>query len=440
MYRVFLALRYLRSRLVNLISVGGVAAGVAVLIVVVAIMDGFQERVRKVARGNLSDLTMFPVPAPDGVGNGEWPPPFTDMDKKIRGADERVEATAPQMRVVVGYFHETRKVTGGFVHQGKQVHIMEATGIIWDRERQVSDLERNLLAAHDYNDPFRHPLEERGKRTVLISRRFAEVFFGVEDGWQRLVDGAADLPLHVLVERSDGSLNPDSYNLVISGVYDGQDATQDINRVFIELPSLREMANRTDEYTEIKVRLQHTDQGVAAKKVMNDTFPGFDTVTWEDQQRTFLQAVENEKVLLVIVLSFIVLLGGFIILATLTLTVVEKTRDIGILGALGASRTGVLTVFLWTGLLIGILGSLIGLGLGYWFTMNVNEVKDFLKSAFDIDIFPQEIYRFRDIPTVWDWPSCFKIMTGSTLMAFFAGFLPALRAARQDPIKALRHE
>jgi lipoprotein-releasing system permease protein len=145
-------------------------------------------------------------------------------------------------------------------------------------------------------------------------------------------------------------------------------------------------------------------------------------------------------VLLVIVLSFIVLLGGFIILATLTLTVVEKTRDIGVLTALGAYRSGVLSMFLGTGLLIGVIGAFLGLLLGWLFTDNVNGVKEFLDERFGIQIFPPDIYLFPDIPTIWHWPSVLTIMAGSVLVAFLAGFVPALRAARMDPVKALRYE
>jgi lipoprotein-releasing system permease protein len=195
------------------------------------------------------------------------------------------------------------------------------------------------------------------------------------------------------------------------------------------------------EYLQVNVKLDDFEHASAVKESLAARIGhSFIVETWEDQKADFLQAVNQEKVLLVIVLSFIVLLGGFIILATLTLTVVEKTRDIGIVGALGASRMGILTIFIWNGLLIGIIGSICGLALGAWFTAHVDDVKDFLKNWFNIDIFPPNIYHFRSIPTEWNWPSVLMIMAGSVVMAFFAGLLPAMRAARLDPIKALRYE
>jgi len=228
--------------------------------------------------------------------------------------------------------------------------------------------------------------------------------------------------------------------MIISGVYDAHDAVEDNVRLFIEIDEARRMAGQEFEYLRVSVRLDDYENAAAVKTGLSDRFGHLFLVeTWEDQKADFLRAVNNEKVLLVIVLSFIVLLGGFIILATLTMTVVEKTRDIGIVGALGAGRFGILSIFVWNGLLIGVIGALFGLGLGAWFTDNVNWVKARLED-FGVEIFPPDIYHFREIPTVWDWPSVGMIMAGSVLVAFCAGILPAIRASRLDPVKALRYE
>ena len=467
MYRLFLALRYLRSRLVNLISIGGVMAGVAVLIIVVSIMDGFQHRVRAVVRGSLSHLILSPR---EGV---KELPGFDALDRVLREREPHVSASAPQIRFPIFYeYQSTRRVAYG--NEGFTWHQMEAVGVDWGLERKVSEMANYLIVAHDPARPFFHPFaEEREKTTVLVSRTFAENFqLGAYDADGKVVHpygalrddrtGARiDEPkevqrrcrelvgtyiplLYGKIERDDQGnhgFSPSNIDAMITGVFDARDAVEDNKRVYMDLASVRKMAGVAQEYLQVNVKLDDYEYAPSVKESLTARMGSmFIVETWEDQKAEFLAAVNQEKVLLVIVLSFIVLLGGFIILATLTLTVVEKTRDIGIVAALGASRSGVLSIFLLNGLMIGVFGAILGLGLGYWFTENVDAVKDGLKSWFGIDIFPPDIYHFRSIPTVWHWPSVLSIMGGSVLVAFFAGLLPALRAARLDPIKALRYE
>ena len=492
-WRHFLSWRYLRSRLVNLISVGGVMAGVAVLIIVMSIMDGFQERVRRVTRGDLSDLTLTPRSAPeiaapdasggeDPLGLGDLLPPpeilpppgdapqdppppgpraeerrrpppaprFAKLAENLPRIDKRIVAIAPQLEVPVGYFFKSGRRRG--LRLGNQdLLLMQATGIDWTLEQSVSALAETLLLSGPSEDPFFEArAAEHQRKTVLISRRFAERFLlrtfaapGADADLEALgMLMGTDLPVHVLLPREDGSYAERTYNLIVAGIFDGQDVTQSETRLYLRLTDLRDISGLPIEYQHVRVKLQDYDEAGAVKARLQQELPAgaFSVQTWEDMRSDFLQAVESEKVLLVIVLSFIILLGGFIILATLTLTVVEKTRDIGILAALGATRRGILSVFLWTGLWIGLLGSALGVWLGWWFTNNVDGVRAWVHSTFGVDIFPANIYRFRSIPTVWDWTSVMWIAFGAVLMAFFAGLVPALRAARLDPIKALRHE
>jgi lipoprotein-releasing system permease protein len=441
-YRLFLALRYLRSRLVNLISIGGVMMGVGVLIVVVSIMDGFQDRVRTTVRGNLSHMVL--TPRKEAV-------PFEPLARKLQERFPEIVGLTPQLHSFIFYEYQSNKLQ--VLGEGNRAfHQLNAVGIRWQTERQVSDLADYLLAVRDPERPF-HDEEaiSRELRTVLVSRAFAERFMGVPfegEGWDwnRLLG----MRVHVLIpkiqknETGDYVLDPSTYNLVVSGVFDGMDQIADLQTCYLDMDAMRSLLGldpQRQEYSEIRVKLSDYELAESLKHrlVESELLDGFVVETWEDQRADFLQAVDNEKMLLVIVLSFIVLLGGFIILATLTLTVVEKTRDIGIVAALGGSRTGILRIFLFNGLLIGVIGSLLGLGLGWLFTDNVNAVRAGLESV-GVNLFPPNVYHFREVPTIWHWPSVFAIMCGSVLVAVLAGLPPALRAARLDPISALRYE
>ncbi len=481
MYRVFLAQRYLKSRLVNLIAVGGVMFGVAVLLVVTSVMDGFRTKVLTVLRGNLSDIIMTPVIPP-----GDPLPRFEAVDAALR-KDPRVLATAPQLERVVFYLYPAYG-TRGMAVNGQAVQEMRAIGIDFERERQVSNLASYLIAANDPSRPFysARALDRDREGTILISRTFAEKFWGLGTTASRpedLLDSEIGITFLNVGDRAasgapaeygspdggpppepgdppavgpppDDGLPPDggasvgdeihvtwrTHELPVSGVYDAQDTSLDRTRIYMDIDTLRRVANIQDEYHVIRVKLRDSTQAAQVKADFGQEFPEFETTVWSDHRRQYLRAVENEKVMLAIVLSFIVLLGGFIILATLSLTVVEKTRDIGVLGALGADRGGVLSLFVGTGMLMGVLGSALGVGLGWLFTSNVNGIKDFLDHRLGIQVFPSDIYLFREIPTVWDWTTVAWIVGGSLAMALVAGLIPAMRAARMDPVRALRYE
>jgi lipoprotein-releasing system permease protein len=225
----------------------------------------------------------------------------------------------------------------------------------------------------------------------------------------------------------------------VSGVFDAEDQTSDIGRMLFDRETLRKMARIGQEYMDVRVALSDYGQSDAVVSSLRASLPGFGTHTWESVRAQYLRAVNNEKVLLLVVLSFIVLLAGFTILATLMLTVVEKTRDIGVVKALGGTTGGILSIFLRSGFLIGVLGGILGLGLGLLFTANVNQVKAGLEKV-GVNIFPADIYLFREIPTYVDPVSVGALVAGSMLLAFLAGLPPALRAARMDPVVALRYE
>ncbi|MCB9825966.1 MAG: FtsX-like permease family protein [Planctomycetes bacterium] len=483
MYRLFLALRYLRSRLVNMISVGGVMVGVAVLIVVTSVFDGFQEQVRATVRGTLSHLVLTPR-RPADAGPDWKQEAFADLERRLLAHDPRIVAVAPQIRLPIAYPYRSNRLEWANV-DGLTLHQMEAVGIDWAREAKVSDLKKNLIAGDQENPFFDVWGTDKEKTMVLVGRTWAEhmKFWGPMD-FRRVVSGPmgpdgqpmyepGPPPEPVEVDPNDpmaqfapkqdprryineirvylatfskdattGEMRMDqqSTNPLVKGIYDGQDATSEMTQMYFDIEKLRKVTHLEQEYFEVRMRLKDYHDAPEIQASLAKAFPELDVQTWEDLKRDFLQAVETEKVMLVVVLSFIVLLGGFIILATLTLTVVEKTKDIGILGALGAPRAGILRVFLTNGLLIGIIGSLLGLGLGWWFVQNVDGVRAFVAKTTGVDLFPANIYSFRFIPTVWQWGTVLAIMGGSVLISFLAGLLPALRAARLDPVKALRYE
>jgi lipoprotein-releasing system permease protein len=162
--------------------------------------------------------------------------------------------------------------------------------------------------------------------------------------------------------------------------------------------------------------------------------------TWQDTQRPLLSAVEVELTILNILLFLIIAVAGFGILATFFMIVVEKTRDIGILKALGAPSSGVMSIFLGYGVCLGMVGTGVGIGLGLLFVHFINEIADGIQWLTGREVFDPTMYFFSEIPTLISPWMVVWVAVGAVLIAVVASVLPALRAARLRPVEALRYE
>ena len=147
-----------------------------------------------------------------------------------------------------------------------------------------------------------------------------------------------------------------------------------------------------------------------------------------------------EMTVLNLLLFMIIAVAGFGILAIFTMIVVEKTRDIGILKSLGASGQGIMGIFLGYGLSLGIVGSGVGLAIGWTFVAHINQIADLLGQLTGRPVFDPSMYYFQEIPTVMDPSTIAWIVCGAMVISVLASILPARRAARLDPVAALCYE
>jgi lipoprotein-releasing system permease protein len=212
-----------------------------------------------------------------------------------------------------------------------------------------------------------------------------------------------------------------------------------------ELQQLRAMGNRVNSF---QIRLKPDAAGdpklvheVIIPELQKLFRPGEAQVrSWQQHQGPLLEAIEIERSILNILLFLIVGVSGFSVLAIFSMIVSEKTKDIGILKSLGASSRGIATIFLSYGLTLGLIGSMLGTGLGYLLTIYINEIEQALTVVTGRQIFDRGIYYFDEIPTNIEDVMLILVNIGAIGTSVLFSVLPAWRAARLHPVRALRFE
>jgi lipoprotein-releasing system permease protein len=241
-----------------------------------------------------------------------------------------------------------------------------------------------------------------------------------------------------------------SATFTVVDLYESKMSEYDSTFAFVPLRTLQELRNMIDPLTgtaavtSIQLKLKPGADLKEVQAKLMARFPGerypYRIRTWKDLQGPLLQAVQMETTILNILLFLIIAVAGFGILATFFMIVVEKTRDIGILKALGAPSRGVMSIFLGYGLSLGLVGSGVGMVLGLLFVIYINDIAGLLEWVTGREVFDPTIYYFSEIPTIINPLTIAWIVAGSVLIAVLASVLPALRAARLHPVQALRYE
>ncbi|MGL4595069.1 MAG: ABC transporter permease [Thermoguttaceae bacterium] len=238
-------------------------------------------------------------------------------------------------------------------------------------------------------------------------------------------------------------LQSDSFTVV--DLYESKMMEYDSQLVFVPIEKLQQLRGMYDQggrpmVSQILIKAKpHVNLDVLRDRLRAE-FPAemFSVTTWRDKQETLLAAVFNELAMLNVLLFLIFAVAGFGILAIFYMIVVEKQKDIGIMKSLGASGFGIMQIFLYYSLLLGLVGAGLGLALGILFVHYIKEIAKVLSYILQSDIFSPEIYSFYEIPTIVQPMTVFGIISGAVVIAVLAGILPAIRASRLHPVESLR--
>ncbi len=409
-----IAWRYLRSRrgskllsLISVIAIGGVLIGVSALIVIIGVMNGLQHDLREKILVGSPDIRVLSYG--DDLKIGDW----QKVLKKVR-AQKGVVAAAP-------FVLTEALMTGGHDYNGG-VYVV---GIL-PQGRGVPDV--TTIREHAISGDFRFASSGGGHRGVVLGKLLASRFNKWPgDTINLLSSGGAKM------NAVTGSFIPKVETFEVTGVVSTGMYEYDNAYAFVALDRAQELAGLGNGVTGIEVktsdRWQAADIGSHLTAVLG--WP-YRTVDWEEQNHSLFQALKLEKLGMGVILLLIVLVAAFNIVSTLTMVVADKTREIGILKAMGMPAKSIRRIFLAQGFVIGAVGTTLGLVTGLAAALALDRYKF-------ISLDPQ-VYFIDHLPVAMQSADIAWIVVASVAIAAIATIYPSVQASRLYPIEAIRHE
>ena len=241
------------------------------------------------------------------------------------------------------------------------------------------------------------------------------------------------------VETIIGNL-PKQKTFIVSSIFESGMIEFDNNVAFINLKTLEEFFNLNDSDRNLEIYLINPQNIEHQKSIVEKNFPNDFVYSWSDMNSSLFSALKVERNVMFIILSLIIIVAAFNIISGLTILVKNKTRDIAILKSIGVLNKSIIKIFFLIGVIIGISATLFGIILGITFSLYVENLRQFLSTVFNISLFPEEIYFLSTMPSEINLVSILIISFCSVFITILVSIFPALKAAKLDPIKALKYE
>jgi len=241
------------------------------------------------------------------------------------------------------------------------------------------------------------------------------------------------------IETIIGSL-PKKKTFTVISLFESGLTDFDNNIAFINLDTLDEFFNLTNDDRILEIYLKNPQNIENQKLIVQKIFPDEFVYSWADTNSSLFSALKVERNVMFIILSLIIIVAAFNIISGLTILVKNKTRDIAILKSIGVLNKSIIKIFFLVGVIIGTSATIFGIFLGVIFSMYVENLRQFLSNVFDISLFPEEIYFLSTMPSEINPSSIFIISLCSILITTIVSIFPALKAAKLDPVQSLKYE
>ena len=241
------------------------------------------------------------------------------------------------------------------------------------------------------------------------------------------------------VETIIGNL-PKQKTFTVISIFDSGLADFDNNIIFLNLETLEEFSNLSKDDRNLEVYLKNPQKIENQKNIVQKIFPMDLVSSWADMNKSLFSALKVERNVMFIILSLIIIVAAFNIISGLTILVKNKTKDIAILKSIGVLNNSIIKIFFLIGVIIGTSATLFGIFLGVTFSIYVESIREFISNTFDITLFPEEIYFLSTLPSEINLSSIFLISICSIFITILVSIFPAMKAAKLDPIKSLKYE
>jgi len=403
-----IAFRYLKPKkkegflkVISIFSFTGIALGVAILIIVMSVMNGFR----------------------------------TELINKILGFNPHIIVKPYNKKINKNNLNNLNLLKADI---SRTTFTFSGQGILINRENTTGVLVRSYLQ----NDIYKIDLIKKGvidgslsnfnKNTISIGKELAISL-------DLIVGDEVTLMSTSNIQTPFGSL-PLQEKFTVSSVFSTGLAEFDQNVIFMPFENANSLFELSDMDIDLEILLNKPDKVQLVKDKVKKIFSDHYVYSWADLNKSFFGALKVERNVMFIILTLIIIVAAFNIISGLTILVKNKTKEIAILRTIGVSKNSIAKIFFLTGFIIGLLATITGVTIGILFSYYIEEIRVLITSIFNIRLFPEEIYFLNQMPSEINLGYIFIISVFSLLITFFATIFPSLSAAKLDPIKALKYE
>ena len=402
-----IALRYLKTRkkdgflnIISIFSFIGISLGVAVLIIVMSVMNGFRTELISKIVGFNAHVTVKPYSNSINIKK-------LDDDNLNLISNELIFSNTGEAIVINKNFTKGLVLRGYNGEDFPKLDVVRKGNLIGDPNQLVQD-------------------------RISIGKELS-FNLNLNVGDKMLIMSPSG------IETIIGSL-PRQKTFIISSIFDSGLADFDSNIAFINLKTLENFFNLQVDDRNLEIYLKNPSNIEAIKMQIQKLFDNEFIYTWSDMNKSLFSALKVERNVMFIILSLIIIVAAFNIISGLTILVKNKTRDIAILKSIGVSNRSITKIFFLIGILIGTTATLFGIFLGVMFSLYIENLREFLSNVFNLNLFPEEIYFLNKMPSEINPNTIFIISICSIIITILVSIFPARKASKLDPVKALKYE